>query len=116
MRKALGMMAMFVFMTGAVAMTASAKSKTWTGWISDSACGVKGANADHKACAMKCVKEKGASWVFVDAKTKKVVPIANQSAVNADNDLGHEVKVMGTMGKDGSVTVEKVMAADSMMK
>ena len=116
MRKALGTLAMFALMAGALALPLAASSKTWTGWISDSACGAKGASADHMACAKKCVNEKGSTWVFVDAKTKKVFPIANQSAVNADNDLGHEVKVMGTMGKDGSVTVDKVMAADSMMK
>jgi hypothetical protein len=115
MRKALGTLAILALVVGTLALTAAA-SKTWTGWISDSACGAKGANADHVACAKKCVNEKGGSWVFVDAKTNKVIPIANQSAVNADNDLGHEVKVTGTIGKDGSVTVDKVMAADSMMK
>ena len=36
---------------------------SWTGYISDSACGAKGANDKHAACAEKCVKDKGAKYV-----------------------------------------------------
>jgi len=83
------------------------KTMTWTGWISDSSCGAKGANAAHKACAQTCMKTKGASWVFVDSE-KKVIPIHNQDAVSMDKDLGVEVSVTGHMMDDGSIHVEKI--------
>lgn len=76
-------------------------SETMTGWISDSICGAKGMSAAHKDCAIKCVKEKGAKWVFVDAKTKTVYAIKNQDRVSEDQDLGKEVKLKGkSEGKD----------------
>ncbi len=34
---------------------AAAKDMSWSGWVSDSKCGAKGANADHAACAKKCI-------------------------------------------------------------
>src|SRR5271165_6476076 len=36
-------------------MLAAAKDMSWDGWISDSKCGAKGANAEHAACAKKCI-------------------------------------------------------------
>jgi uncharacterized membrane protein len=56
------------------------------------------------------VKEKGASYVFVDTKTKAVVNIHNQDAVK-DADLGVEVKVSGHKLDDGSIHIDSVMAA-----
>jgi len=84
-----------------LSVEARAKSETRTGWISDSICGAKGMSAQHKACAIKCVTQKGAKWVFVDAKTKTVYAIKNQDSVNEDQDLGKEVKVTAEPeGKD----------------
>jgi hypothetical protein len=88
------------------------KTMTWTGWISDSSCGVKGANAAHKACAQTCMKTKGASWVFVNSE-KKVIPIHNQDAVSADKDLGQQVTVTGHVMEDGSIHVDSIAAAKS---
>jgi hypothetical protein len=87
-----------------------AKEGTWTGWISDSNCAAKGMDAKHKDCAIKCVKEKGAKWVFVTTADKKVHEIKNQDGVS-ENDLGHEAKVSGHLYKDGSVHVMKVAPA-----
>jgi D-alanyl-D-alanine carboxypeptidase len=86
-------------------------AQTWTGWISDSSCGAKGANAQHRDCATKCIKEKGASWVFVNAKTKQVLNIHNQDAVNPDTALGQPVKVNGHLMDDGSLHVETITPA-----
>ena len=94
--------------------TALAKAMTYTGWISDSMCGAKGANAGHKACAEKCVKEKGSKWVFVDTKTKKVMPIENQDAVSEAN-LGQEVKVTGTKTSTGDLHVDSIATASPSM-
>lgn len=106
----LGLIVMLLFTLGVVS-NASAKTDTWTGWISDSSCAAKGMSAGHKDCAIKCVKEKGASWVFVNAKSKKVYAIENQEGVNPDEALGHEVALTGDVMKDGSIHVVKIAPA-----
>lgn len=83
---------------------AVAKDKTWDGWISDSKCGAKGANAAHEACAKKCIAA-GEKPVFVDDKGMTVIPISNPEAVQ--DHIGHHVQVSGDM-KDGSLHVENV--------
>jgi hypothetical protein len=105
-----GLLAMLVATLSFGSLAQEAKTMTWTGWISDSACGVKGAKAEHKDCAMKCVKEKGASYVFVNEKSKKVMKIHNQDAVS-DANLGQEVKVTGHVMEDGQVHIESIANA-----
>jgi hypothetical protein len=71
---------------------------TWTGYISDDHCGAKGANEKHGACATKCVKETGASYVFVNDADHKVYKIDPQAKV-ADH-AGHHVTVKGSIDGD----------------
>jgi len=71
---------------------------SWTGYISDSACGAKGANEKHAECAAKCVKEHGAKYVFVNDADKKVYAIADQDKVAAH--AGHHVTVKGSVDGD----------------
>jgi len=108
----LGLAAALLFSLG-LASSANAKSHTWTGWVSDSSCGAKGMSADHKDCAVKCVKEKGASYVFVNAKTKKVYAIQNQDAVT-EADLGQEVTLTGSVNKDGSIKADSISPKSGM--
>jgi pyrimidine deaminase RibD-like protein len=76
-----------------VALAASAGTKgTWTGWVTDEHCGAKGASADHKACAEKCLKN-GSKLVFYNTADKKVYSLDNQDLAKAN--IGHEVKVTG---------------------
>jgi hypothetical protein len=84
---------------------AAAKDMSWNGWISDSKCGAKGANAEHAACAKKCI-DAGEKPVLVTDKDQKVVNIANPDAVKGHE--GHHVQVSGTMNSDGSLQVSKV--------
>jgi len=84
---------------------AAAKDMSWDGWISDSKCGAKGANASHAACAKKCV-EAGEKPVLVTDKDQKVVGIDNPDAVKGHE--GQHVQVMGTMDDKGMVHVTKV--------
>ncbi len=113
MKRAIGTFGLLavLFATLSLATIADNKTMTWTGWVSDSSCGVKGANAAHKSCAMTCMKTKGASWVFVNNDDKKVIAIKNQDAVNADKDLGQEVKLTGHMNDDGSLQVDSIANA-----
>jgi hypothetical protein len=99
----------------ALSITAASKpeSSTWTGWISDSGCGAKGTSADHKDCALKCVREKGAKFVFVNSESKQVFNIHNQDAVK-DSDVGMEVKVTGHLMKDKSIHVDSIAPAGGM--
>src|SRR5271169_5802818 len=86
-------------------MLAAGKDMSWDGWISDSKCGAKGANAAHAACAKKCI-DAGEKPVFVTDKDQKVVNIANPDAVKGHE--GHHVQVTGKMNDDGSLQVAKV--------
>ena len=114
MRKVTNVLAVLALLCAmASVVSADGKSMTWVGWLSDSHCAAKGMSADHKACAEKCVKEKGASYVFVDTKTKTVHQIHNQDAVK-DGDLGMEVKLTGHTMDDGSIHIESVAAAPQM--
>jgi hypothetical protein len=77
---------------------AFAADGTWTGYISDSQCGVKGASEKHADCAAKCVKEHGAKYVFVNDADKKVYAIDAQDKVAAH--AGHHVTVTGSVDGD----------------
>jgi len=91
-----------------VALAASAGTKgTWTGWVTDEHCGAKGASADHKACAEKCLKA-GGKLVFYNTADKKIYSLDNQDMAKAN--IGHEVKVTGEV--DGkSIKVASIDAA-----
>jgi len=82
-------------------------SSSWDGWISDSKCAAKGANAAHAQCAKKCI-EGGEKPVLVTDKDQKVVAIENPAAVASHE--GEHVKVTGTMTSSGSLHVDKVTA------
>ena len=86
-------------------MLAAAKDMSWDGWISDSKCGAKGANAVHAACAKKCI-DAGEKPVLVTDKDQKVVGIDNPDAVKGHE--GHHVQVTGTMDANGMIHVDKV--------
>src|SRR5215472_3482318 len=77
----------------AATMTLAADG-TWTGYISDSKCGAKGANDGARECTIKCVKG-GAKYVFVNDADKKVYAIDAQDKV-VDH-AGHHVTVKGSV-------------------
>ncbi len=85
-------------------VVASAKDGTWAGWISDSRCGAKGANAAHEGCTKKCVAS-GEKPVLVTDGDGKVVAIDNPDAVK--DQLGKHVEVKGALA-NGSVHVKSV--------
>jgi hypothetical protein len=68
---------------------------TWTGYISDSHCGVKGNNDGHADCAKKCIKG-GALPVLVVGD--KVYTISNPKKVSKY--IGDKVTITGTMTGD----------------
>ena len=93
----------------ALPLAAAGTKGSWTGWVTDSKCGAKGAKAEHKACSEKCVGE-GAKLVFYNNADKKLYSLDNQDAAKAN--LGYEVKVTGEA--DGSaIKVESIAKAGS---
>jgi hypothetical protein len=76
----------------AAAAAGSATAGSWTGWVTDTACGATGANAEHKACAEKCL-EKGSKLVFYNNADKKIYKLDKQDV--AKQNIGHEVTVKG---------------------
>ena len=87
----------FVFALTALALDDMGKSTTVNGWVSDSKCGVKGANASHAACAKKCAGA-GEKLVIVTDSDQKVLTVDNQDALKGHE--GHHVAVTGTQNGD----------------
>jgi hypothetical protein len=86
---------------------AAPKNQSWSGWISDSKCGAKGANAEHAACAKKCIGA-GEKPVLVTDKDQKIIAIDNSDSVKGQE--GHHVEISGSMTSGGSLHVDKVQA------
>lgn len=76
---------------------------SWTGWVTDTGCGAKGAKAEHADCAHKCVKEKGAKYALYTADDKQVWVLSNQE--EAGKMAGQEVTVKGKADKE-KMTIE----------
>lgn len=74
------------------------KSGTWSGWVTDTSCGAKGANAEHAACATKCVNEHGAKYALYNPTDKKIYILDPQD--KAAPHAGHEVTVNGMIDGD----------------
>lgn len=105
MKKVLGTVAVLAALVAAPIFAAEAGS--WTGWITDSHCGAKGASTSHKDCGEKCVKG-GATAEFYNPADKKLYKLDNQDL--AKQHFGHEVTVKGTVDGD-SIKVESIEPA-----
>jgi putative cell wall-binding protein len=82
----------------------AADTQTVNGWISDSKCGAKGANASAEACTKKCIAA-GASPVVVTDKDQKVLEVENPDSLK--DHYGHHVAVTGHITGD-KIHVESV--------
>ncbi|MGC1374486.1 MAG: hypothetical protein WA824_20280 [Candidatus Sulfotelmatobacter sp.] len=106
MRKvsALSVAIFFMLALSASAFAGMGKSATVKGWVSDSVCGAKGANASAEACTKKCLS-KGAKIVIVTDGDQKVLMVDNPDALMEH--AGHHVAVTGTVSGD-SIHVDSV--------
>lgn len=101
--KKLGIFSLLASFLFAVAMVAAAgDSQTVKGWIADSKCGAKGANAKAEQCTKKCL-EGGAKMVVVTDGDQKVLTVDNPDALKGHE--GHHVAVTGQVEGD-SIHVE----------
>lgn len=88
-----------------------AAEQTWTGQISDSACGAKHEEAAEgqgrmpdRDCTLACVRGGSKYVLVVDGK---VFQIANQDGKDLATHAGHKVNVTGEL-KGTSITVSKI--------
>jgi hypothetical protein len=72
-------------------------AKTVNGWVADSKCGVKGANAGGEACTKKCIAA-GEKPVVVTDADQKVLAVDNPDALKGHE--GHHVAVTGHIDGD----------------
>ncbi len=89
----------------AFAGDAAAKPTTMKGWITDSFCGAKNANAAGAQCAKDCYKKGAKLELVADGKTYQ---ISDQKA--AAEHIGHEVVITGTVDQD-TIKVDKIETA-----
>lgn len=96
------------------AATPFAAEQTWTGQISDSACGAKHEEAAEgqgkmpdRDCTLACVRGGSTYVLVVDGK---VLQIANQDDKDLATHAGHEVNVTGEL-KGQAITVAKIEMA-----
>ncbi len=94
----------FLLALSALAFDDMGKSATVNGWVTDSTCGVKGANAGAEACTKKCLA-KGAKLVVVTDGDEKVLTVENPDALKGHE--GHHVAVTGTVTGE-TIKVESV--------
>lgn len=72
-------------------------ASTVNGWVSDSKCGVKGANAGAAECTKKCIAA-GASMVVVTDGDQKILTVDNPDALKGHE--GHHIAVTGHVDGD----------------
>ena len=97
MRKILSLFFVCAFVVSVATVSFAGDAQTVNGWISDSKCGVKGANAASEACTKKCIKE-GAKPVVVTDADQKVLTVDNPAALKEH--YGHHVAVTGHIDGD----------------
>jgi len=95
MKRSLGLAVIAVF-----TMTALAAAGEWTGYITDTHCGAKGATKDHPAaCVEKCMKGGSKPQILNESDNK----LYNLDSFDKVKDLmGGKVLVKGTLSADGS--------------
>jgi hypothetical protein len=100
MKKAISrvLLAAVVVSLASFAFAGDAMEGSWTGFVTDTSCGAKGATADHASCAAKCVKEHGAKYALYTAADKQVWVLSNQE--EAAKMAGQEVTVKGKADKE----------------
>jgi len=106
------MLLAMVALPALAAEAAKPASSTMTGWVTDSHCGAKGANAKHTAaCVEKCVKG-GSKVQFMDDASKKLYDVDKDHATAMTAQTGHHLKVTGTV-EGSTLKVEKIEMAEA---
>jgi hypothetical protein len=97
MRKLLLLLLAGALILSVASVSFASDAQTVNGWVSNSKCGAKDANADGAACTKKCIKA-GASAVVVTDTDQKVLAVDNPEALKGHE--GHHVAVTGHIDGD----------------
>jgi hypothetical protein len=97
MRKLLSIFLAIALIALVASLSFASDAQTVNGWISDSKCGAKGANAGAEACTKKCIGA-GASPVVVSDKDQTVLKVDNPDSLK--DHYGHHVAVTGKVTGD----------------
>ena len=97
MRKFLSLLLAGALIVPVASVSFASDAQTVKGWVSDSKCGVKGANAGAEACTKKCIAA-GASAVVVSDKDQTVLKVDNPDTLK--DHYGHHVAVTGHVNGD----------------
>jgi hypothetical protein len=99
MKKLVSRLLVLALALGITSYMLAADEGSWSGWVTETHCGAKGAKEAHADCALKCVKEKGAKWALYNPEDKSVTVLSGDEAM-LEKMAGKKVKVKGTMDKD----------------
>lgn len=112
MIKRMTVLAVAALLAGALSFAADAAKGEWTGFITDTHCGVNGANSDHTAaCVEKCMKGGSKAQLYV-ASEKKAYAINDFEKVKAL--VGQKVTIKGSLDVGtGTITVDSAAKASS---
>ena len=108
MRKLLLLLLAVALILLVASVSFASEAQTVNGWISDSKCGVKGANAGAEACTKKCIAA-GASPVVVTDKDQKVLTVDNPDALKEH--YGHHVAVTSRVNESNKCKRAALVAA-----
>jgi len=97
MRKTLLLLVAGALILMVASVSFAGDAQTVNGWVSDSKCGVKGANAGAAECTKKCIGA-GASAVVVTDTDQQVLKVDNPEALKGHE--GHHVAVTGHIDGD----------------
>jgi Protein of unknown function (DUF5818) len=95
-----------------LAQEKKAAEVTVTGYITDTHCKGEGAKENHKDCALKCYKEKGAQLAIWDSAAGKAWVLDDQK--KAEEFAGESVTVKGVV--DEATMTIKVASISKAMK
>jgi hypothetical protein len=99
MKRAISRLLILALALGIASYMAAGDEDSWSGYVTETHCGAKGASESHADCAIKCVKEKGAKWALYNPADKSVTVMEGDSAM-MEKMAGKKVKVKGTMDKE----------------
>jgi hypothetical protein len=97
MRKLVLLLLAGALVVSVASVSFASDAQTVNGWIADSKCGVKGANAGGEECTKKCIAA-GAKPVVVTDTDQKVLNVDNPDALK--DHYGHHVAVTGHIDGD----------------
>lgn len=106
---ALMVMAFMASLLWSAEHTRKMQSGQWTGWIVDSTCHGKNANAEGKACVLSCVKN-GAKLLLYTEPDRPLFGLDDQKL--ASEHVGYRVRVSGD--QDGAyIKIKKIEPAEA---